>query len=101
MKRLQGSTREVFMKTIVLEGTKFSSVEALHITLKEELNLSDHYGENLDALWDELSVRSEATEIVVMDWLKAKLLLGSYADKLERVFTEIGQCNKGISVKFK
>ena len=87
------------MKTYVLEGSKFTSVEALHITLKEGLELSAHYGGNLDALWDELAVRSEATEIVVLDWLKAKHLLGSYGDKLERIFTEIGQYNKGIIVK--
>lgn len=40
------------MKQVTLNGDKITSVSDLHQTLKEQLELPDYYGENLDALWD-------------------------------------------------
>ncbi len=40
------------MDRIILQGANFESKEQLHKFLKDELELPDHYGENLNALWD-------------------------------------------------
>ena len=40
------------MNKIILDGKDFKTKEELHKVLKEELELPEYYGENLDALWD-------------------------------------------------
>lgn len=88
------------MKTVVLDGLQMVTKSETHDYLKEVLGLSDHYGANLDALWDELSCYSQALsiELIHLDAMEASL--GDYAVKLKEVFHEIGMFNKGIMVKF-
>ena len=44
---------------IVIDGNNFDSIENLHLHLKRKLKLPEHYGNNLDALWDCLSGQTE------------------------------------------
>lgn len=36
----------------MIDAQDMQSKKALHLTLKEALNLPEYYGNNLDALWD-------------------------------------------------
>ncbi|MDQ0417562.1 RNAse (barnase) inhibitor barstar [Croceifilum oryzae] len=40
------------MRNIVIDGKVIVTINHLHKLLKEKIGLPDHYGENLDALWD-------------------------------------------------
>ena len=42
------------MKEIIIDFNKYNDITAFHKDIKERLNLSDYYGENLDALHDEI-----------------------------------------------
>ena len=47
------------MKEIIIDFNKYNDITAFHKDIKERLNLSDYYGENLDALHDEIESMSE------------------------------------------
>ncbi len=44
---------------IILDGNEMLNRQELHRYLKKQFHLSEFYGENLDALWDELSARDQ------------------------------------------
>ena len=90
----------VFTTEVELDGTKMKTVKETHLYLKEKLNLSQHYGENLDALWDELSSRKYPISIKMVNLDVMIMQLGAYSDKLIEVFTEVGMYNKGIIIDF-
>ena len=39
------------MRRIIIDAGDMRDKESLHLVMKEALNLPDHYGRNLDALW--------------------------------------------------
>jgi ribonuclease inhibitor len=53
-----------------------------HQYLKEKLDLPDHYGNNLDALYDILTERSAPMTIRVLGAKKLELQLGRYGTAL-------------------
>ena len=42
-------------KTVVLDGSLIGNEKDFHEQISKALEFPDHYGENLDALWDCLS----------------------------------------------
>ena len=54
------------MHTIFIDGSRYASARELHLSLKEMLQLPDHYGCNADALYDCLSERSETVHVTVL-----------------------------------
>lgn len=89
------------MMTVTLDGRDMTSIEETHKVLKRALSLSEHYGENLDALWDELSTKSRPISIKITHTDDMDLFLGAYSEKLKELFREIGMYNKGVNVEFK
>lgn len=65
----------------IIDGRRIKNKRMLHTLLKEELKLSEYYGKNLDALWDEISSSLRPREIVVKN--KDQLLesLGDYGER--------------------
>lgn len=53
------------MREVYLEGRLMTDRTAAHAELKEKLSLPEHYGANLDALWDCLAEISQETVITV------------------------------------
>lgn len=47
------------IKRCVLNGLKIHSLDDLYAQLEKRLSLPDHFGRNLDALWDVLSADVE------------------------------------------
>ena len=88
------------MLTLTLDGKKMTTVDETHKYLKNALSLSPHYGENLDALWDELSTKSYPLSIRIVHTDDMEFHLGVYAVKLKELLFEISMYNKAIVVHF-
>ena len=75
---------------IQLDFNHIENREQLHEYLKQELNLSDYYGSNLDALHDCLMEKNNIDKISIFhfDFLKSKM--GDYAGILVQVFADAG-----------
>ncbi len=52
-------------QTIFIDGRSYAAPRALHEALKRMLDLPDHYGCNADALYDCLSERACATNLII------------------------------------
>ena len=53
---------------IILDASRLSDRQAAHAYLREQLNLPNYYGNNLDALYDCLTDLSVPTTIHVENW---------------------------------
>ncbi|HEY4544471.1 MAG TPA: barstar family protein [Tissierellaceae bacterium] len=74
---------------IILDGYKMDNKENLHLYLKQSFDLSDYYGENLDALWDELSSLNEDMEIILINANYMLNKLGEYGNMLLELFRDL------------
>lgn len=90
----------MFTSEVELDGARMNTVRGTHLYLKEKLNLSEHYGENLDALWDELSSRKYPISIKIINLDEMVKQLGAYSEKLIEVLKEVGMYNKGLIIDF-
>lgn len=86
---------------IELKGSLMTDRTALHDLLKTQLQLPEYYGRNLDALFDLLTERKEATEIVVTDWAEVEINLGGYAASLMDTLYDAAKENPVLTVKVK
>ncbi len=87
------------MKTVVLNGEDFVTVEELHMTLRQVLCLPADYGANLDALWDGLTGQIELP--LQIEWLNYELSyerLGSYAEQVLGLMEEVQGEGNGFRV---
>lgn len=85
---------------VVLDGNAMTSREALHPYLKKQLNLPDHYGNNLDALWDLLTERSAPLTIVFLNVDEALDALGEYGLGLLRLFQDADHAQDNITLRY-
>lgn len=81
---------------IILDFNDIHNKTELHEYLKQELQLPEYYGNNLDALHDCLSEKKEHLSIAIVHFDTLKQTLGDYADVLLQVFAD-----SGIGVKVK
>lgn len=82
------------MVTHVIDGKNMTDRAKAHDELKRSLGLSEHYGRNLDALWDEVSVMNGCVTLENANALIKNL--GAYGEKIIRVLEEAGQVNSGF-----
>ncbi len=66
------------MKRITIDGHAVTSPTELHAALFREMHLPEHYGHNLDALYDVLTELREPVCIAVTASAAAKNALGEY-----------------------
>lgn len=87
------------MKKILLDGRRMENPAQTHDYLKETLDFADHYGENLDALWDELT--SLGRPVTVVFRYRGVMLenLGGYGKKLLDTFRQAAQENPYLVLK--
>ena len=84
------------MNKVILEGSKFTDIGALHEILKSELKLPVYYGENLDALWDCLT--TDVKLPLTIEWIDfqiSKKLLGDYAENTLEIFRAAERYTEG------
>ncbi|MEW4059434.1 barstar family protein [Bacillus siamensis] len=77
------------MEIVIIDGKDITSTEALHRTLKDQLDFPDYYGENLNALWDCLTGWIEyPLTLVWKNFEISQKALGSDADDVLELFQE-------------
>lgn len=84
---------------VKLDGKKMKSEKIVHEYLKEKFQLPDHYGKNLDALWDSLSETSEKLEIELYNEENMYNNLGSFSEDLLSLFEDLSIENENIIFK--
>lgn len=84
------------MNSILLNGQKMTNKVKAHRYLKRKLKFSDYYGENLDALWDELSTITEPIDIKFINEDIIIENLGTYGEEIIRTFVDAMEENKNI-----
>ena len=89
--------KRLLMKKIVLDGNKMTTIEQAHLYIKEQLDLPEYYGNNLDALWDILSVESTRKSIMLINRDSLVNNIGAYANCLINVFLEASKINTNIT----
>ena len=87
------------MKITVLDGDKMTDIRSAHDYIAESLGFPDYYGHNLDALADCLGDLPRDTCIVLQNYRAAKRHLGTYAERMVRVFDETAEaCGYNFAV---
>ena len=70
------------MTTVTLDASH-DTMDAIYTTLQRELDLPAHFGRNLDALWDALTMEVPfPVEILWKDHASVKVKLGQDYDRL-------------------
>lgn len=72
--------------------------EALHDRLIQVLDLPDHYGRNLDALYDILTERGEQTILWIYPAPQADLQMGGYLSALLDTLQDAAAENPALSL---
>ena len=73
------------MKDILIDGRSLTSRDQLHAQLREELELPDWYGGNLDALADCLSDLSVPVTLTVTNTRALEERFGLWASSLQKL----------------
>ena len=84
--------------TYELDGSVMTDRQAAHSHLKSALELPEHYGNNLDALYDILTERGGPAKIILKHAEDMAAALGGYGDMLLSTLQEAAEQN--ISLEF-
>ncbi|MCG7378591.1 barstar family protein [Paenibacillus sp. ACRSA] len=90
------------MNIIQIDGEQLLARDELHAILQEKLELGEHYGRNLDALWDCLT--GEVSMPITIQWVhfeKSKQVLGGYADQVIDLMREVEEEIEGFTLELK
>ncbi|PQP81440.1 barnase inhibitor [Paenibacillus sp. PCH8] len=90
------------MRIIQIEGEHLHGKKELHRVLQDKLELGNHYGANLDALWDCLT-GAVAMPLTIQwtDFEKSKASLGDYADQVIELMREVEEEVEGFTLDLK
>ena len=83
------------MKIVILDAKKMVEKEKMHEYFAKKFDLPEHYGKNLDALFDCLCEINEPTLIKLKN---ENALQGDTKESLIRLFHDV--CNENELVKF-
>ena len=89
------------MQVQFLYSSQISSREQLHHLLAKQLAFPDHYGNNLDALYDCLSSRSTPLELIVMESDLLRKKLPNYGESFLRVLKDASAENRSFQLKLR
>jgi len=81
-----------------LDGSLIHNKAELHEQLYRRLELPDHYGRNLDALFDVLTERKQPLELTVTGWQELESALGMYAAALMDTFFDAAAENANLKI---
>ena len=88
------------MKKVLLDLNPARSVEWVHEYLKFELEFDDYYGNNLDALYDQLTCITEDTCVGVFCPPKEDSKMSLYLERVKKVMKDAEQDNPCLCVIF-
>jgi len=88
------------VKKVLLDLKPAKTVEWIHEYLKFELEFDDYYGNNLDALYDELTSITEETCLGVFFPPRDETRLSVYLEKVKKVLKDAERDNDCLCVIF-
>lgn len=88
------------MKEITIDCRGFIPRSDLHDAFAKALSFPDWYGNNLDALHDQLTSIGEETRIELLCWADAEASLGRYALGAKRAILDAAEANPNLLVIF-
>lgn len=83
---------------VVIDGRNITDKAMLHAYLKEQCQFPDYYGNNLDALYDVLTERSEPLEIKVEYAEELKEILCGYGEAFLETLLDAAAENARITI---
>lgn len=83
---------------VTIDGRKITDRAMLHAYLKEQCQFPDYYGNNLDALYDVLTERSEPLEIKVEYAEELKEILCGYGEAFLETLLDAAAENARITI---
>ena len=84
---------------VVIDGKKMKDKQTLHAYLKEQCKFPEYYGNNLDALYDVLTDRSEPLEIKVEHAEELKEILCGYGEAFIETLEDAAASSKNITLE--
>lgn len=81
------------MTYILLDGAEMTSRYKAHLYFKESFDLPAYYGENLDALWDELSTLAMPVTVEVINTTLLAHHLQDYGIAIMDLLKDIARVN--------
>ena len=88
------------MRQITIDCRGFVPRSDLHDAFARALSFPDWYGNNLDALHDQLTSLSQETCIELLHWEDAETALGRYAQGAKRAILDAAEKNPNLTVTF-
>lgn len=79
-----------------LDGQFMRDAESTHHYIQEQLDLHGYFGQNLDALYDVLSVYDKEICIILTNEPLMHAFLGEYGQQLIQTFQDIDKINENI-----
>lgn len=86
---------------VIIDGKNIKDKLSLHAYLKEQCNFPDYYGNNLDALYDVLTDRTEPLEIVLEHAEELKEILCGYGEAFIEALQDAAAENGKITIIIK
>ena len=84
------------MKEIIIDCSQVKKAEDLHRLFRESLCFPDHYGNNLDALYDCLT--DCCANVRLLNWDTAEANLGIYGKKAKKVIAAAALHNSALDL---
>lgn len=89
------------MTEIILDGKEMINQARTHLYIRYKLNMPDHYGNNLDALWDVLSTYDKPIRLSIINKKDLIDCLGDYGNSIVKVFKDLEKENEKIEIEIK
>ena len=87
-------------KTALLDLRDCKTISDLHKRIKVAMNFPEHYGENLDALWDCLCMDSDIEFVIVVGIKNIPKELKSTADTIIEIFEQAKKETQNSNLPF-
>ena len=84
---------------VIIDGRNVTDKAMLHAYLKKQCNFPDYYGNNLDALYDVLTERTEPLEIKVEHAEELKEILCGYGEAFIETLLDAAAENESVKVE--
>lgn len=89
------------MKVLQINGEYMRTKKSMYTHLIRVFSFPSYFGNNLDALWDQLNEENEPTVIKVLNTNVILEDLGSYGEQLIRLLKKLEEENRNYTIHFK
>lgn len=87
------------MNIYIIDGAKFETVEKAYEYLRDEFKFSEYFGNNLDALWDELTDLDNVV-IIIKNAREIPRKLGEYGLKILDIFGDLSEYDVEVKISW-